>query len=541
MKKKQLFLSLGALSLCLGLGSMSVMPGGILASANEGTNEYGAISYSHSLFEQGETEVDVVYFPTATSYNLSNQYTDRVGLGYSINAITNSYIDATEIRDGAPIFDSQFHNNTLLNAIYATSSSTITNACSASDMGSMSTALSNTYGFSASISGGYELFSGEAEYAYTIVNSIESQNYYSQYYYKFYSEYVDYTYALPNYASNLTVYKNNLDSDYRSAVTNLLSSNSAEERDQFFNTYGTHVIAKAKYGGKIHAYYNAASNQIDVGHTYRNKLSNHLSAGLGDLVEAGTNTSFSFETATDFVAGSYVDRFFATTRGGQAFSSTSMEGFKSAFVAWQNSIEDRPGLIGVTSDGLVPLWNLLPTQYDTVANRTKMRNLYLAYAQDYSTDYSRYNSNDTGSVDIGTFCVRNGEKTITDAGRFVHNIYDAIDFNSKSRYGISVLKNMGYSRMNITINLDMKEVDKGYQYIFIYNGSARDDTLLDEKKIELGGTNKQSTYINQTYTFDIPLDGLDLKNPYIVIRYGASGSNEDNWCNKNVKMGIRFY
>lgn len=45
---------------------------------------------------------------------------------------------------------------------------------------------------------------------------------------------------------------------------------------------------------------------------------------------------------------------------------------------------------------------------------------------------------------------------IEDSGRF-NNPYDKIDLNEITPYGIDVLEDLGYSKIRLTMNIDMKE------------------------------------------------------------------------------------
>lgn len=539
MKRKQCFVTFVAVGLCMGVVATSAIPDRVSASANvdAAASDCNVSECADNIFSQ-ETE-DVAYLDQPTVCNLSEVYADRAGLGYSINAVKTEYFDSYGIRYGAPILESSFHYQMLEDAVYAPSRETTTRTYTDNNMRDMSNQISSSYEYSSEVSGGYKLFYGETDYAYKAVNDIEAKNCYSQYYFKLYSTYQNYEYTLPKYASDLDTYKSHLDSSYEKDVIELLNSGSKTLRDEFFDTYGTHMVACGVFGGAMHMYYNAASNYIDVGTKYKDSLTTSLKASFVGIGAGSATKEFSFAEATEKVSGSYVDRFFVTTRGGSAFSAVTINGFLNVFESWQKTINSNSVLIGTNSDGLVPLWKMLPPAYDTAANQAKMKQLYQAYVREYSVDYSKNDYSGNKSADIGGFQVREEEKKITDSGRF-KQAYDKVDLYQRSKYGVTVLQSMGFTKMNIRITLDMREVDKGYQHIFIYNGEGKDSMLLTEKQIELGDTDLQKEWKTETHTLSVSLSGIDLTNPLVVIRYGASGSKDDTWCNKNVNVAISF-
>ena len=137
---------------------------------------------------------------------------------------------------------------------------------------------------------------------------------------------------------------------------------------------------------------------------------------------------------------------------------------------------------------------------------------------------------------INSYTIRTEEKTITDNGRMT-NHYDYISLITLSRYNITNLKNQGYKTIKITVSLDAREIDDGYQYIFLYNGLETSNTavLIQEIKFEHGSGYKDKNFKNYTFTFD-KIYLSSLPSSFIYIRYGASGAGADDWVNKNIKV-----
>ena len=132
--------------------------------------------------------------------------------------------------------------------------------------------------------------------------------------------------------------------------------------------------------------------------------------------------------------------------------------------------------------------------------------------------------------------VRNAECTITDSGRFKQG-YDTVKFNDlyDGQYDLDTLYTVGYRTLVVEIEIEMKEIDKGYQYLFIYD-DATSTTWQTGCKYSLGGGTKVTTFTPITFYFELNL--ANITNNNFVIRYGASGDSEDNWVNRNVSVYV---
>ncbi len=132
--------------------------------------------------------------------------------------------------------------------------------------------------------------------------------------------------------------------------------------------------------------------------------------------------------------------------------------------------------------------------------------------------------------------VRAAEYKISDSGRFNQN-YDTIRIDDlyNGGYDLDSLYSDGYRTLICEMELEMKEVDKGYQHIFIYDDDTS-NTYLTGCKYSLGGSDKISSY--QTVTFYFELNLSNITDNDFVIRYGASGSFDDDWKNQNLSVYI---
>ena len=93
-----------------------------------------------------------------------------------------------------------------------------------------------------------------------------------------------------------------------------------------------------------------------------------------------------------------------------------------------------------------------------------------------------------------------------------------------------------YAYFSIIINISVRDVDSGSKYIFVYNGIESSATLLDSQTINhtLG-----TTYKSYTITFT-NITTSNITSDDLIIRYGASGSGENDWNNKNLSVSIVY-
>lgn len=95
-------------------------------------------------------------------------------------------------------------------------------------------------------------------------------------------------------------------------------------------------------------------------------------------------------------------------------------------------------------------------------------------------------------------------------------------------FNISALKELGYTKIKITIVYDCHEIDDGYQDIFIFSGSDSN---------QLGKTSRDdegSSWHTITLNFNVSIDKFKTNNASFYIGWGASGGLSDDW-----KLGTR--
>lgn len=494
---------------------------------------------------------------TKVSASETTAQLNKTGLGYTINAVKNSYIDVSEIRTGSPIFNEIWLENKVQNLTPDIISTSNVQTTSANNFKDISIKLGASFGLSSSVSGSNFIFNTNSSNGFDIRGNIEYNKYASQYYYALVANYDRYAYTLPNYSSNLSDYRNNLHSDYINAVARLFTINTQSAANSFFDTYGTHLIAKGIYGGRAEIYYSAVSNKIYFGESLYATITKKLDESIKGLVETDQNINFSLYETINKVTSAYREAFRAIAKGGSPFSATSISSLNANYTNWANTIDNSPTLIRTSSDGLVPLWNLLPSAYNKQSYVNKLIEWYSSYVNEYngsllsSRDFANTLSNKYISVPYKS--VRTKAVLIDDSGRFNHNICDIIDLdtfglNLDEMYPYNVLKEVGYKTITVRIKMDMCEVNNGYQYICIYNNLCTNmtDEEKDSHKVapdikhSYGGSDTETSYSTVYFVFEnIPIEKFS-DGHRMVLRYGASGKYEDDWKNKNLCIELEY-
>ena len=160
----------------------------------------------------------------------------------------------------------------------------------------------------------------------------------------------------------------------------------------------------------------------------------------------------------------------------------------------------------------------------------------ISYTNKYNDTTEGYSGNLDlyGKVTIKGIKLITLEYKITDSGRYRQN-YDTINIEDICGISLEELKRRGYTTITISINIKMKEIDKGTQYIFLYTCEKESDDYLVETK-EINGLSKDYEIKKLVYIVDI--NKLESNNLYI--RFGASGKFSDDWRTSYRDYSIRI-
>ena len=162
------------------------------------------------------------------------------------------------------------------------------------------------------------------------------------------------------------------------------------------------------------------------------------------------------------------------------------------------------------------------------------------------TLYARWVKNETDFISI-----RASEKTITDDGvgnknekAVLNQPYDTVSFSEFGITDLEALSQQGYKGISFYIRLEVREINDGYQWIFLY---SEDKEIGNVRFDHSGGAYKNWRDVLENYK-DKYEPGLKFENAEIdrfkdnqfTIRYAASGDGDDTWENRNLRIKIKF-
>lgn len=460
------------------------------------------------------------------------EYIDVTGIGFTINAITAT--GPQDINVGTTVLDLDYLNSLSLLRYNSTFSRDEQN--SFRDFSEYYSYSSNIYNGYFSGNGSADGFYGEIDMTLSNANGTNLRNCYNQYIGTKKFSLGLYELALPNYSSFLTTYGNHFSQNYYNAVRNLYNS-STPNYDNFFETYGTHMIAQAVYGCRLNACFVVASSVQYFDSSIVNEIQTNLNIIYSNFNGGGSlsmgDMNFSLLNKSDSIIGTCVE-----TYGGSAsyrYSLSNNQG--GSMYQWVSSTDESNSVIIGYRNGLIPLWEILPSEFSSMAE--EMERAYEDYQRYESAFYNNFIFRGTTYKENRAYngpC-RTNEYTITDSGRF-NQPYDIIGF---SDFGINISECIaqGFIKMDITLNFEVAELYDGYQYVFLYQkeSSGSDNILLDSKDMDIGGNSVSRDYQSMTLNFyDIEL--VKIMNNKLFVRYGASGAGNDTWLNKNFKVTV---
>lgn len=469
------------------------------------------------------------------------------GVGYSINLAKHEFVDYNQIKFDNPVFDMSWVNSHAKVKTTLNETSTVINHSNSFE--GFANELKLDANLSSSYSQDYSLFIGSAANRFNDITSME----YSEHTYQYYSSYnhliKSYSYALPDYTTDLSNYKRYLSDDYYADAEDLLLD--ALDSTTFFERYGTHVIAEGVFGGKLEINYSLVSNSYDVWNQYYTLLTNYINNNLYSKVGVDTTITFDPYSYFNFYEARANQKTSILTKGGSVSVTPSISNLYTVYSEWSSSVSTSPTLIEATSDGLIPLWDLLPTPYDNATYRNIFINKYKEYASSCNdTIIDNYEPNIfdmTNGVETGFELVRPGEVTVTDDGIFMQD-YDVVNINTHFELKYDYMRAHGYTKMDIYVEMKVKEVNMGYQIVALYNSESTSSSYeFGRLQFEYGGTWLDNDY-GDTVGYlcrDVPINtfyGINSNDRYkLVIRYSADGTGEDTWVNKEIYVNIVYF
>lgn len=297
--------------------------------------------------------------------------------------------------------------------------------------------------------------------------------------YKRYYSYLDYTATKTASLSNIDSLKNMYSTTFMNRVNSAISSNSMQAFINLFNDYGTHIILKGTYGTMV---------EKDAFIMCNEDITESISAS--DITSKVSNSTNNSEFNSEL--SSYLHSKNENLKCNTKYYSTS-------------------GLISCESNVYRPIWYYMDSNKQEILS-SKFKE-YTLYMQSKNGVYQQENY------------MNAEERVVTDSSvTSSSQPKDEISLNSKYlEY---------YSKITLIINVNTYQVDKGYSYIYVYNGDQQISKTPDL------GLAKDKKWREITVSFDInKLAGLTS----ILLRYGASGLGSDDWKIKDLNVQLFYY
>ena len=470
-----------------------------------------------------------------------------IGVGYSINLAKDGLVDYNSIKFDNPVLDMGWVNQQTLIKNNINEYQTFINHSNSFD------GYINELDIDADITStnyqDYPLLLGSASSKFGAMPEIT----YSEHTYQYYSTY-DYiykkhSYALPNYQTDLYNYKRYLSDSYYNDVESLLYDELSSST--FFERYGTHVIAEGVFGGKIEINYGLSTSRYDIWGEQYNSLTTYIYNNLYSKVREDTIIEFDPMTNFSYAAVRATQGLNISTVGGTISVTPDISNLYTVYSDWISTVSDKPFIIGVTNNGLIPLWDILPLPYDNTEYREIFINKYNEYMstveQEAHNQFDPAILNDPTGVATGFEPVRSGMATITDSGIY-NQYYDVIYLNQHFDLKFNYMKAKGFTKMDIYVEMKMREIKGGTQIIALYRGELPSDSyLIDTFEYEYGGILTDNAYGSTIgfARFNVPMSLFESVPPSqrykVVVRYSADGALSDDWENKSIYAQIVYH
>ncbi len=469
--------------------------------------------------------------------------TDQCGVGYTINAVTDGYADPCDVNYGVSVLSDSFMDSITLNrATLHTSSSNIVGNTSLS---SLIHSMNASYSASSSIPIEIDDFSLQEENAYSLALSEDYSSYYSRYYYEQEADINIYSLSIPQYL-DYTQYQSNLSTMFTADLNRVATGTMTYE--QLFNKYGTHMIASARYGGRMNIYYSFLSNQVIFTSSIQNSINNNLSACFGNVVNLGSaSMGFSLNSVSGLTSSNTTLGIYLKAVGGIPFviRNTNTSDFSQDYNNWVTSLADNSecSLIGYGTQGLIPIWELIPDTSYYAATKSGLENYYSTYVANNSLSvsdtYDTYDGPYTANIYTTAEKTIRGYEYIIDRNDETDNDSDFINLGERFDINPDILEDAGYTTATITLKMQIREVANGTQSMFLYNNTnCSSSSRIWSNDEEIGGSQKISSY-GTVYTYNITVAVSDLESDVLQLRYSCI-NRLHSWGCTNVKMYITF-
>lgn len=293
-------------------------------------------------------------------------------LGKTINLITAS--DYKDLKRGVSVLNSEKDYSILKSQSLKKTTTTVKSAYS---MNELIVDLSASLSIGIGIEGGYNGFFCEIFDAFSSQNSLNYKNFNNQFYciYSIVAE--KDIYYIKDYNID-GIFDDFFTDDFLKALDNLKKN---ENYYDFFNKYGSHLIASVIYGGKNDLYYSVVSNNNSLNLSNKTTIENCVKAGVEGLASGSATISSSISSSIGISMEEMESALYSKALGGNTFVCTDFSDYKTHLTEWSKAIDENKlnsVFINYAEDGLIPLWDILPAKYADLSDimRTKFIEYY---------------------------------------------------------------------------------------------------------------------------------------------------------------------
>ena len=351
--------------LLLAISALVISITGLLCAFNAPQTFAHAAEESENV-ESGET-VEAALVPA----------TEQDGLGYGINVLTATSYNSFNL--GYSILDSDWLAAAEANRVNVLTDDTYTRG--SVEAYDFLTDFSFEYDGGAGISS----FIAMAELTFKASTNFNFESYSYKSYNTFTHKIRKYRAAIKDFEDK-TIYENAFSQNFLNDIAAV--SNGTMTVDTLFTRYGTHLVGSAVYGGRLDASYTVASNEVAFRTDVQNVIKSTVSfLDVNTLSTAYISDAINTKLSTTYTASDFSSCFAVNKCGGYSFVSNTPAAFQNGYAKWVDSFNGTDANVVVMDfeNGLLPIWDILPDSYSSVAEKIKNR-----YIEKYQTNKNAF-------------------------------------------------------------------------------------------------------------------------------------------------------
>lgn len=327
-------------------------------------------------------------------------------------------------------------------------------------------------------------------------------------------------------------------SGFKSHILRMQTNGASQyEMDSFFESFGTHMVCKAYYGGRADLYTSVVSSNTNFNNSIKANINNYFSASgpFRKIASGDISTDYSLSTMTGLSTSQVQSDISLDYQGGEAFDVSDIIDFRNNINSWKNTINhSNKDLVDFGDNSLLPLWEIID-EFDTYL-ASQIEDYYYEYLQNHYDESKSEIEVKVPNKSQEIIVYDSDPKTVTDSGWQDTVRVDWSDLG----LDIEKLKSSGYTKFYIETAVYMKEVNRGYQRVGIFENSYSTSPLRYEEREYGGGGKPKSSWGWQDFDEPSPISIDKLNSTYFAIKFVARGSLEDDWQYKKVKIVVTF-